>query len=491
MRDTRSPRPFSGAFVLLLLIAFPALAADSSEAAKVAAWLRAAPAVDADHSHFNVLGGLSTTHIGGGVSFIRANGVPAFYASTSQLAQIATVIQSRTTSYLTPLAQGGIHWFRDVQNIPWGMVETQRGTFRFEVIDALVQSAQSAGGRYVGTVMPYAGWELKAAGYAATTDEQCQRLLTEDVYYLAFDQRMDRYKDEAEYLEFLRRVVERYDGDGIDDMPGLTTPIVYWQIHNEPEGNHCGLFRDDANAFVRLMSVSASAIRASCASCKILNGGAAFPFVLENQIPPLGGATFWRDYAAAGGASSIDVIAVHYNEGKSPGHGKISDFEEQIRRARELLGATKPVWVTEFGTIIGDDGNFSGLPEAEAAAWFIRFYTAGLAAGAEKFFSDAPTFVEMDGLVRLPYYTNKLLEAKLGGFTSATKVADGQYRFRVGANDVYVLWKGVPAAITGAVSATDIYGNETSTNASQLAPSETAPVIVAAIPNARRRAAKH
>jgi hypothetical protein len=30
---------------------------------------------------------------------------------------------------------------------------------------------------------------------------------------------------------------------------------------------------------------------------------------------------------------------------------------------------------------------------------------------------------------------NKLLEAKLGGFTSAIKVAEGQYKFRVGGSD--------------------------------------------------------
>jgi putative glycosyl hydrolase len=474
-----------------LLLAALLFAADSTEAAKVAQSVRAAAAVDADHSHFNALGALSTTHIGAAIPFIRANGPAAFYASSSQLSQAVATLQNRTTSYLAPLAQGGIHWYRDVQNIPWGMVEVARGNFDFDLIDALVRAAQTAGGRYVGTVMPYAGWELKAAGYAATTDAQCQRLMSEDVYYLAFDQRMDRYKDEAEYLAFLSRVVERYDGDGIDDMPGLITPILYWQIHNEPEGDHCGLFRGDVAAFVRLMSVSANAIRSSCPACKVLNGGAATPLYLENSANPPNGVTFWRDFAAAGGAASVDVVAVHYNDGKSPGHGSIADFEEQIRRARELLGQSKPVWITEFGTVIGDHGNFTGLSEAEAAAWFVRFYTAGLAAGAEKFFSDAPAFVDTDGTVLLPYYVNKLVEMKVGGFTSAARIAAGQYRFRSAAGDVYVLWSGVPSALSGPVVATDIYGNDRTVNASQLAPTETAPLFVAAASTARRRAVKH
>ena len=465
-------------------------AIDSTEAARVAQWVRATPAVDSDHAHFNALGAISTTLIGASTDYIRANGPAAFYANASQLQQATTTLQSRTTSYLTPLTQqGGVRWYRDVQNLPWGMIEVARGTYKFDLIDAIVKDAQAAGGNYVGTIAPFAGWELKAAGYAPSTDAQCQRLFTEDVYYLAFDQRMDRYKDEAEYLAFLGKVVERYDGDGIDDMPGLTTPIRYWQIHNEPEGDHCGNYRNDVAAFVRLMQTSADVIHTSCASCKVLNGGAAAAMFLESLPNPPAGVTFWRDFAALGGAASVDVIAVHYNQGKDPGHGSIADFEEQIRRAREHLGNNKPVWVTEFGTVIGDHGNFSGLSEAEAGAWFVRFYTAGLAAGAEKFFSDAPVFVEMDGTVRLPFYVNKLLEAKLGGFTSATKIASGQYQFRVGANDVYVLWNGVPSALSGkTVSAIDMYGNETS-----LTPSETSPVIVTVAASApvHRHSARH
>ena len=30
-------------------------------------------------------------------------------------------------------------------------------------------------------------------------------------------------------------VVERYDGDGLDDMPGFEYPIRHWEIGNEPD----------------------------------------------------------------------------------------------------------------------------------------------------------------------------------------------------------------------------------------------------------------
>ncbi|HVR37484.1 MAG TPA: hypothetical protein VMU84_00190, partial [Thermoanaerobaculia bacterium] len=434
------------------------------------------------------LGGLSTTHIGPVSDFVRSSGPKALYDNSAQLTTARNMLTQRAT-YLTSLGTGGIRWYRDVQNVPWGMIEVDRDRFQFELLDTIVQTTQSVNGRYVGTVMPYAGWEFRAAGYTPTTDEQCQRLLTEDFYYLAFDQCMDRYKDEAEYLDFLGRVVERYDGDGVDDMPGLTTPIKYWQIHNEPEGDHCGLFRSDPTEFVRLMRVSYELIHASCADCFVVNGGAGIPLWRETQNPVPPGVNFWRDYANAGGAPYLDVIAIHYNQGKDPDHGNVADFEYQMRRARELLGDAKPLWVTEFGVVIGTNlGNFTGLSEKDAAAWYVRMYAAGLAGGATKFFPDAPAFIEMNGTTYLPFYVQKLLLAKLSGFTSATRVATGQYRFRVNGSDVWIVWNGMP--LTGTVKATDMYGNETIAQASTLAPSELAPLILESV-GSRRRAANH
>ncbi|MDY0041731.1 MAG: hypothetical protein RBS57_15565 [Desulforhabdus sp.] len=41
-------------------------------------------------------------------------------------------------------------------------------------------------------------------------------------------------KDVDNYLQVVRAAIERYDGDGIDDMPGLRYPIKYWMVLNEP-----------------------------------------------------------------------------------------------------------------------------------------------------------------------------------------------------------------------------------------------------------------
>jgi len=40
--------------------------------------------------------------------------------------------------------------------------------------------------------------------------------------------------DLVRYEEFVKETVERYDGDGIDDLPGMKSKIKYWQVDSEP-----------------------------------------------------------------------------------------------------------------------------------------------------------------------------------------------------------------------------------------------------------------
>jgi len=356
--------------VALLLLALPSFAADTTEAAKVAAWVRALPAISAEQSHFGALGALDAGFSGPmALDVIRTKGPLAFYNDAAALASAKQALNARATNYLPRVIAADLIWFRDVQQFPWGMIEVARGNFRHDLTDNVITNVQSIGAKYVGTVMPYAGWELIAAGYAPTTDSQCIRLLGEDFFYLTFDKRMDRFKDLTEYSVYLQDIVERYDGDGINDMPGLTSPVTYWQIHNEPEGNHCGLFRDSVGEFFTLMKTSYELIHASCPDCKVMNGGAGIPLWRESEGLP--GTAFWTQFAAMGGAQYVDIIAVHYNDGKSPGFGSIDNLETQIRRAREILGATKPVWVTEYGVQLGTAGNFAGMTplRTERSEW--------------------------------------------------------------------------------------------------------------------------
>jgi hypothetical protein len=92
--------------------------------------------------------------------------------------------------------------------------------------------------------------------------------------------------DDAKYQAFVRAAVERYDGDGVNDMPGLVAPIRYWQVGNEPNNTA-------RRGFAQLQALTYTAIKDACPDCRVLIGGATgFPndFVddfLTNYAPIL------------------------------------------------------------------------------------------------------------------------------------------------------------------------------------------------------------
>ena len=57
----------------------------------------------------------------------------------------------------------------------------------------------------------------------------------------------------------------RYDGDGIDDMPGLREPIKYWQVDNEPPHG----LRDYAG----FLKITYRAIKEADPEAKVIIGG--------------------------------------------------------------------------------------------------------------------------------------------------------------------------------------------------------------------------
>jgi len=90
----------------------------------------------------------------------------------------------------------------------WGDVEPKPGQFEWKKVDRTVQEYQKAGFRRMNLCLTGAGSSCTPA------DPAC------------FDR----------YAEYARRVVERYDGDGQDDMPGLRDPIHLYCLEAEFTG---------------------------------------------------------------------------------------------------------------------------------------------------------------------------------------------------------------------------------------------------------------
>ena len=78
------------------------------------------------------------------------------------------------------------------------------------------------------------------------------------------------------YKTFLLALVDRYDGDGNNDMPGLTKPIIHWEIMNEPEFKM--FFKGTEEDFVEIFNFSSKTIKAKQHDAVIVMAGAAGMF---------------------------------------------------------------------------------------------------------------------------------------------------------------------------------------------------------------------
>ena len=94
----------------------------------------------------------------------------------------------------------------------WGRIEKEPDIFDFSEMDNLVKASQENNVALLAELQPFADWDQ-------AWDKNCKAKENE---YLC------KPKDMQAYKRFVSKTVERYDGDGEDDMPGLKIPIKYW-----------------------------------------------------------------------------------------------------------------------------------------------------------------------------------------------------------------------------------------------------------------------
>jgi hypothetical protein len=246
----------------------------------------------------------------------------------------------------------------------WGFIEKSRGNFDFSATDNWVREAGSNGVALVATIWPYADWDQVACRSSA-----CEVSAADTFYPQSKGGFMDGIPksrcapcDMAAYDSFLSRLVERYDGDGVDDMPGLQVPVKYWEVLNEPEMQSDGLtfFKGTKQEYVSILKASYETVKAACADCSVVQAGAA-----GTEAWML---AYWNGVLDLGAAQYFDVANIHYIR-----HGDLSTLN--VRAFKELLagkGINKPLWATE--------AEYDSESQIEGSV------TGALAAGAEKVF---------------------------------------------------------------------------------------------------------
>jgi hypothetical protein len=185
--------------------------------------------------------------------------------------------------------------------------------------------------------------------------------------------------DEEAYMDFVTACVERYDGDGKDDMPGLRTPVKYWQVCNEPPHGLPG--------YPRLVEITCKAIKKADKDAKVLIGGATgFPDryveIFEREYLPL---------LKELNGKYVDIFDFHWY-GNATGDYRFDEAFEAIKKGLRDSGFKDiPIWITEMGSYSGEPRGRMGerLPyqtEEQQAADLLKRHVYSFAEGIQKVF---------------------------------------------------------------------------------------------------------
>jgi len=165
-------------------------------------------------------------------------------------------------------------WFRWVNlcRLEWKIVERRapvlgRHVYNWRDMDLAVQAWQRNGVHIMVSLRFESPWAT-----ADRTDKDfvylkgiAKQLALHSADYLP---KVEHMQDLRDYMQAL---VERYDGDGRDDMPGLLFPVLHYQIGNEYYNEV--FWAGTVQEYGQLLHEAACSARAACPDVKIILSG--------------------------------------------------------------------------------------------------------------------------------------------------------------------------------------------------------------------------
>jgi hypothetical protein len=268
---------------------------------------------------------------------------------------------AKNSKYYNSLVGTTARWIRVEAN--WAYVEPSNTTpenFNWTHIDAELAAARADHGRYKLIVTV-----LNAPGWAASTPHG--RLNATGI---------------TEFPEFVQALVERYDGDGIDDAPG--SPVVrYWEFYNEPD--HNGNWGAYPTEYAAMLKSVYPVIKAADPHAQVVFGGVAHDW-FEDQLGPFV-RSFLDDVFSADGGDQFDIMNFHiyaafYENWTTRGVG----LREKAIAIRQLMNnhglSGRPMMVTEAGWCSQDcnDPESRVKSQQNQARYVVALLTQSLAA---------------------------------------------------------------------------------------------------------------
>ena len=365
----------------------------------------------------------------------------------------------------------------------WGLIEVEPGKYDFYMTDRQVRQSGESGLHILANIQPFAKWD----------QEDCH--LDLPILNSPVPQEFQTSKgnpcDMEAYRKFIIKLVERYDGDGVDDMPGLVSPIKHWELMNEPSFQDM-YFQGTPAEYVEVLKATREAVKEADPEALIVQGGMAGMMDICTD--------FWQGVFDAGGDAYLDIMNMHsigYGE-----HLNIPAFK-QFLTVNNIQD--KPIWVTEVQ--YQQSHQTLGYTNKDFAKILARSYVFALANGVDKLFYVNIKMPPSYG-VNIPFgeesalFTNNggksalfQAHATIAGLLGSLKASDtveiiseqigswyieeGQYKFSTGGKTVFALFGNgaLPEEISGQITVIDINGVEIMIEAAEVSLSDS-PIFI-------------
>jgi len=366
---------------------------------------------------------------------------------------------SGINGYSPLLRELGVSWVRymGAAGIVWGAVEPQRNHYEWRQNDKIYAETYQNHVNIVVTILSPNGWDQ---GIIHARPEH------------KFPEHIERYK------AFLARVVERYDGDGIDDAPG--SPIInHWQVENE--GDLC--WKDTPENYAKLLKISYEVIKWQNSRARVLISGVSTPMGFSSfYIPVFDHLEKLRDRPEN---RYFDIFDFHWLIGGSGMYksfplpnGKtvyLRGYIEFIRKTLSKYGYDDiPIWITETASHSGMPKQGAGSQsqtEKDQAMELVKRLIYPLSLGVKRIFWSTlleehgfadqfgvTDYFDLIGLIhnplnsglshkKLSFYAYKTVANKLKGIDldRINRLPDGNgnhvYEFFQGNRPIYILWR--------------------------------------------------
>lgn len=389
----------------------------------------------------------------------------------------------------------GAHWVK-FQDCPWRDWEPQpptdgKHTYTWEKFDNYVRWWQEYGYQiqvHLKTISPWAVQPPK--GFFADNKDLMKKMAP-----FVSTPPKDEYWDDWGAL--IHAVVERYDGDGVDDVPGLKYPILYYEMESEAQHTY---WMGTIEEYGRILQITYEEAKKACPDVKIILAGLNFGERAKDN-PSEEEARRRVEEAAQAKPEVADYLRHIYEFiDKSLAMGKYYDIIEWhalgdytevpgttafIRRKLADLGFNKEIWVgdansaPEVGTLAawfsketyeGESGNINQILKtpthkkyAEVRKWYrreqashtVKMLTVAIDSGCKRTFVGmledwwwAPQphhgLTENDGTPRPVFRAIQFMTGNLDDWQKEGRIQGEKglyaFKFQFPDRDVYVVW---------------------------------------------------